>query len=313
MIDVVQQKAQTANTIVHKFVVINRKYGNWLKTEFNERENAETHCKKDGGIVVDYSRNKVVHSVGKLDMIADCREEAFKTGYLLKPSEESGGLQDLLHLIRSHMDLKADLLVFLIILGLLTFSHYVGAYSEVLSGYTLSSFLSSKQDPIVQQSGLPNFICDYFYKCEDGRSSTIVLILCLLFTKLLENLLYALNIVVHSVFKESRQVEKKKSMFQHILSQEMGFFDTRTMGDILSSMDPTAIDDIMTQMIQDLLADVIRLFFMLFYMIQMNKELTILSLCFMVAFRLIIWPIEKVKVCFVILGSHYFILRNTSL
>ena len=268
MIDVEQQKAHQVSTRVPKFAVINRNYGNWPKTEFHEKEIAETQCKKEGGIVVDYSKNKVILSRGKDDLVADCREEAFKTGYLVKPSQESGGLKDLLHMIRSHMDLKADLPMFLVILGLLSFSHYVGAYSEVLSGYTLSSFLSSKQDSIVKQSGLPNFICDHLYKCDDGRSSKIVLILCLLVTKLVQNVLYALNIFVHSVFKESRLTERKKSLFQHTLRQEMGFFDTRTVGDIKSSMNPTAIIDIIAWRTPYLIADVFRLFFMFFYMMH---------------------------------------------
>ena len=291
----VQQKAFQSESQIPKFAVLENIFDEWVKTEFYERKQAEAQCKKKGGIVVDYQKNKVVFSIGNADFISECRDEAFKGGYLVKPSQESGGYQDLLHLIKNHMDLKADLSMFLIILGLLSFSHYVGAYSEVLSGYTLSSFLSSKQDSFAQESVLPNFICDQFqFNCKDGKSLKIMLILSLLFTKLLQNILYAGNIFVHSIFKEARLAQKKKSLFQHTLGQEMGFFDTRTVGDIKSSMNPTAIIDIIAWRTPYLIADVFRLFFMFFYMIQMNKELTFLSLGFMIIFRLIIWPIEKV-------------------
>ena len=70
----------------------------------------------------------------------------------------------------------------------------------------------------------------------------------LLLTKLCSSLLYSGNIFMHSILKENRlarlvnnnvdqdsnisEIRMKADLFRHTLSQEMAFFDSRTVGDI---------------------------------------------------------------------------------
>ena len=131
--------------------------------------------------------------------------------------------------------------------------------------------------------------------CDSNKMVKLVLVMSLLVAKLSAHIFYGANIFFHSIFKDSRLTNSKKDLFQHTLQQEMGFFDTRTVADIKSSMDPISIIDIIAWQVPYLIADVLKLFIVFYYMMTMNFPLTVLSLSFMVIFRLIIRPIEKVS------------------
>ena len=74
----------------------------------------------------------------------------------------------------------------------------------------------------------------------------------------------------------------------------MNFYDEKTVGDIKSAMDPIAIVDIMSWRVPEFLADIFKLFFIIHYMIQMNWQLTVLSLAFLGIFKLLLYPIDQV-------------------
>ena len=82
----------------------------------------------------------------------------------------------------------------------------------------------------------------------DWDNQVVSEIFCsLLLTKLCSSLLYSGNIFMHSILKEGRlarlvsnfdqdsnisELRMKADLFRHTLSQEMAFFDSRTVGDI---------------------------------------------------------------------------------
>ena len=86
----------------------------------------------------------------------------------------------------------------------------------------------------------------------------------------------------------------KKFLFKHALSQEMSFYDEKTVGDIKSAMDPMAIVDIISWRVPFIVAETFKLLFIIINMIQMNWQLTVSSLAFLFIFKLLLYPIEKV-------------------
>ena len=111
-------------------------------------------------------------------------------------------------------------------------------------------------------------------------------------------MMYAGNIFLHSILKESKRLPKmKKFLFKHALNQEMSFYDEKTVGDIKSAMDPMAIVDIISWRVPFLLADIFKLIFIIHNMILMNWQLTVSSLAFLGLFKLLLHPIEKVIPC----------------
>ena len=119
------------------------------------------------------------------------------------------------------------------------------------------------------------------------------LILLLLFTKLLSSLLHSGNILLHSILKEGRLVAMRSQLFRHTLGQEMGFFDSRTLGDIQSSMNPVVVIDAITWRIPYLVGNIFKILMIIFFLMQLNINLAVMSFVFMVVFRLILKPIDK--------------------
>eukprot|EP00092_Neocalanus_flemingeri_P021059 GFUD01022817.1.p1 GENE.GFUD01022817.1~~GFUD01022817.1.p1 ORF type:complete len:634 (-),score=129.21 GFUD01022817.1:347-1978(-) len=140
---------------------------------------------------------------------------------------------------------------------------------------------------------LPNFVCTNMYGCESDVDARKVLILSLLITKLSSSLLYSGNIFFHSILKETRLVRMRANLFSHTLSQEMAFFDSRTVGDIQSAMNPVVIIDIIAWKVPYVLGSIFKFIVFFFYMIRINVGLTVLSILFMVLFRIILMPIDK--------------------
>ena len=95
--------------------------------------------------------------------------------------------------------------------------------------------------------------------------------------------MFAGNILLHSILKESKRLPKmKKFLFKHALDQEMSFYDEKTVGDIKSAMDPMAIVDIISWRVPFLVAEIFKLLFIIHNMILMNWQLTVSSLAFQV-------------------------------
>ena len=142
---------------------------------------------------------------------------------------------------------------------------------------------------------LPNLICDKYGNCDSSKGITSALVISLLITKLASTMMYAGNIFLHSILKESRRLPKmKKFLFKHALDQEMSFFDEKTVGDIKSAMDPMAIVDIISWRVPSLIAEICKLLFIIYNMILMNWQLTVSSLTILGIFKLALYPVEKV-------------------
>ena len=141
---------------------------------------------------------------------------------------------------------------------------------------------------------LPSTLCNV-YGCQDVEDARKILIFSLLVTKLLSSLLYSGNIFIHSILKEKRLVRMREDLFSHTLHQEMAFFDSRTVGDIQSAMNPVVIIDIIAWKVPYLLGNIFKFIVFVFYMIQINVALTALSILFMIFFRVILRPIDLVS------------------
>ena len=74
----------------------------------------------------------------------------------------------------------------------------------------------------------------------------------------------------------------------------MAFFDSRTVGDIHSAMDPVNIIDIIAWKVPYLIGNIFKFVVFLFYLFKINVGLTFFSLFFLAMFRLCLWPIDKV-------------------
>ena len=75
----------------------------------------------------------------------------------------------------------------------------------------------------------------------------------------------------------------------------MAFFDSKTVSEIKSAMDPEDLISLICWEVPLLLADILNLVFIVSHLLYINIHLTIISIVFIILARLIRHPIEKVK------------------
>ena len=141
---------------------------------------------------------------------------------------------------------------------------------------------------------LPSIFCNNIFLCETKEDEWKVLIASLLITKLLSTLLVAGSFSFSFMLREKKSMMMHKNLFKHTLNQEMAFFDSRTVGDIQSAMDPTSIINIIAS-VPALIGGVFKFGVFIFYLLKINISLTVLSLLSMAIFFMILRPILGVS------------------
>ena len=139
------------------------------------------------------------------------------------------------------------------------------------------------------------FVCNYLYNCQQENGTKVGLILALLLTKSLASILESGNIVFHSIMKDNKLVRMRKYLFRHALSQDMAFYDSKTAAEIKSSINPTPVIDIISWEVPYILTDILNVLFVVYHMMQINSQLTVISIFFIVLCQVIQYPIQKVQ------------------
>ena len=114
------------------FVVVNV---DGLLKEFTSKSDALKKFKNySNALLIDVLNNSISRTSGNNETDEKCKIVAVKLGYFIDSHQEDGGLLDLVPFFFKHIEMKEDafLLIMIITFGLL--SHYVGGYSEILSG-----------------------------------------------------------------------------------------------------------------------------------------------------------------------------------
>jgi len=258
--------------------------------EFLKKKEAVSFAKNKMGILIDVKNNKLVHQTVYRDSFQKCKTLAIEKGYFFQNTEEEGGYKDVINIFKNHFSVRSDLPLFLTTLFLLTSSSYLSTYTDVISGYALTSFGQNNQGE-THNLTLPKILCS-FYDCKEiGIANPLVL--SLLIAQLLSSLFHAGNIFFHSILKESRLATMRKSMLKHVLGMEMSYFDEKTAEDIRYAMDPVVILDIITWKVPYFISTICKAIFIPYYMVFLNWKLTVLSLTLLAFLQLIQIPILK--------------------
>ena len=107
-------------------------------------------------------------------------------------------------------------------------------------------------------------------------------------------MLHTANILFHNILKDNKLVKLRKYLFRHALSQDMGFFDSKTVGEIRSAINPNKIMDVISWQIPYMVNDVLNLIFVVYHMQHINQQLTLISIFFIILCQIGLHPIEKV-------------------
>ena len=184
--------------------------------------------------------------------------------------------------------------LFLVTVSALLISNYLAAYSHVIAGQTLTNIVTVNPESGSNLTATV-LLCQTFSDCQQENGRKFALILSLLLTKLLAALFSSGSLFFRSILFDQKKTKMKKYLFKHVLSQEMGFFDSKTVSEIKSAMNPEAIIRLICLEVPVLVAEVLNLVFIVSHIISINYQLTIISIGFIILGRLIRYPIEKVN------------------
>ena len=200
----------------------------------------------------------------------------------------------MVNLFRGYFDVRNDLFLFMLTLSALLVSNYLTAYSDLIAGQTLTNIVTvspgSERGTNLTATAI---LCQTVYDCGQDNGKKFALILALLLTKLIAVLFSSGSLFFRSILFDQKKTKMKKYLFKHVLSQEMGFFDSKTVSEIKSAMNPEAIIRLICVEVPVLVAEVLNLVFILSHIISINFHLTIISLGFIILGRLLRYPIEK--------------------
>ena len=91
-------------------------------------------------ILIDVIKNKVLAKSGNIENDVKCKASAIEKGFFVDSCQEVGGKNDVVALFTKHFDMKNDSLFFITTLAFITLAHYIGGYSEILSGIGMSFY-----------------------------------------------------------------------------------------------------------------------------------------------------------------------------
>ena len=91
-------------------------------------------------ILIDVIKNQVLAKSGNIENDEKCKAAAIENGFFVDSCQEVGGMNDVIALFTKHFDLKNDSLFFMTTLAFITLAHYIGGYSEILSGIGMSFY-----------------------------------------------------------------------------------------------------------------------------------------------------------------------------
>ena len=100
----------------------------------NKKEAFKAMNDKKNTILVDVIKNQVVKKSENYEDNNKCKAIAIEKGFFIDSCQEMGGIRDVIALFIKHFNVETDSLFFLMTLTFITLAHYIGGYSEILSG-----------------------------------------------------------------------------------------------------------------------------------------------------------------------------------
>ena len=100
----------------------------------NKKEAFKAIDDEKSTILIDVIKNQVVKKSENNEDNEKCKVIAIEKGFFIDSCQEMGGIRDVISLFTKHFNVETDSLFFLMTLTFITLAHYIGGYSEILSG-----------------------------------------------------------------------------------------------------------------------------------------------------------------------------------
>jgi ATP-binding cassette subfamily B protein len=228
--------------------------------------------KKGRGVVlIDAIRMSVWKKIGETDaMVASSLAE----GYWCHKKEEEVGMFDAFLMLFKVLNKKEDVRTFVVVVALLAGSSYLDLLASVMTGHVLTMFTV---DTSINENWVVRSACANLMDCTDTDSLRKAMILSFMLVKVLQSALYVANVYLHHNACDTKNHELRIDAYNHVLSLDQSFFDTRSMSEIRGSMNVHSINNMISWNIPYLICRALKLVMVIYFMASINITLAAIS------------------------------------
>mmetsp|Transcript_32437 Transcript_32437/g.40708 ORF Transcript_32437/g.40708 Transcript_32437/m.40708 type:complete len:837 (+) Transcript_32437:163-2673(+) len=273
----------------------NAKDGNIVYNHFHLKQEAIAEWKKAtkvinqkqgrAAVLFDSINMKPIRKMGKEESVEACISRAISDGYANYPKEESVSMIQAVVMLMKVLRQKNDIRNFILVVLLLSTSFYLDLNAKMLSGHVLTTGIISDKENM-EHNWITSGICEHVLKCDGSISdSRKALILGWVIVKVLESLFYVLNVFIHHNACDAKNHELKTNSFNHVLSLDQSFFDTKTVSEIRSSMNAHSLNNLITWNIPYIVTLSLKLVMILYFLFSINMRLAAITLGFLVLIK----------------------------
>lgn len=216
--------------------------------------------------------------------LSAARDWAISHGYLLPKGESEVTVTTVLCMLGRLLATRADISLFLVTLAFLLASSYFEVLTSIMSGHLLSIFTTPNYQRFQSSNALTLWMCA---ECtpDDTACFQKAIIGCFLLSKLLAALFDAANVYLHHQAGERRNLELRKTVFNHVLSLDQPYIDTHSVSEIDSGMQVNSLNDLISWNFPYVVAKAARLLFTVYYMSRIDPWMTAFALTALVSVR----------------------------
>jgi hypothetical protein len=217
---------------------------------------AAEHRSKLGraAILVDSLAMSELRSAGGDVAAAVVRIDAKKSGFLAESKDEDAGMLDAIRTMFRLIGEKStagvsssDMWMLLFVMALLAASFYLELEAQLLTGHVMTIVSPSANSSEVTANWFVRQACVHAVDCESTPTAfRLGLIVAFVGCRVVERLLYVLNVYFHHNACDNKNHQLKVAAFNHVLSLDQTFYDTHSVSEIKGSMNVHSLNNLIT-------------------------------------------------------------------
>jgi len=235
-----------------------------------------SRARGDTCLLIDALHHKRVLQHGPSATVTSLWDQAVCDGNVAAHQTIAVGIANTLKLLSAMFATPHALKTFVITTTLLAGSSYLDLYLSVITGKTLAMFA----DPSIQPPTWATPVYCALLPCDetlDPEWSYKCVIFAFGLTALVKSFMYVSNVYVHHNACDQQHCESGVKALRHVLSMDQGWWDTRGLDDVRTSMDAKPVNDFFTWNVPYMICSVLKIVFAFGFMANISVKLTAIT------------------------------------
>ena len=226
-----------------------------------------------GAILIDCLRSSVVKKTGNNKSIDHCREMATQRGYCSSEDEDNYELFEVFYTLYESMAQKAEFLMFISTIIVMSLNLAVGAHKSLLEGQILTAIATDpKSMNWRKMNRFEEMLCGIFFTCDGSYISLCRSLFLYYFTVRMSLTFFnIMNSFLMKYLSDTKTAQMGRDLFVHALFLDKRFFDETK--NIHSYMNVQSLHDLLFNTIPNIITSVARYFVVCYYLVTMDLYL----------------------------------------